>query len=298
MSSISYDVTGISDIGNRSALLQTHLENDVSILILLVSIVYNGVDNSLNVTFAEDLPRDQLEIVGNDFLIIVFDYVPGIDFYTSGPRSVYNGAKSAPNELSDYNEGFTQGSVVYFNGLIYTNIDNTPGAAIWTPINPGDFGFFTTRSGLVVSDNATLDGWDIPAGVYYDNSGGAFNRTTGIFTVTESSIYSMKAIINYETSEPITAQLGAGSTPSFEIRRNVVTPETLIAGTIPVLDVNITSVLTLRTILSSAEVILMGDISLNAGDEIYLEYVSSGLPTPLTLGVPPRDLYWSVHRIS
>ena len=60
----------------------------------------------------------------------------------------------------------------------------------------------------------------------------------------------------------------------------------------PILDVNIALVLTLRTILSSATVTLTGDVELQAGDEVELYYEADGL----TLGFN-TDIVWSIHRL-
>lgn len=61
----------------------------------------------------------------------------------------------------------------------------------------------------------------------------------------------------------------------------------------PILDVNIALILTIRTILSSATVTLSGDVELQAGEEVGLYYEADGL----TLGFS-TDIVWSIHRLS
>ena len=126
---------------------------------------------------------------------------------------------------------------------------------------------------------------------YYDL--GSFDPLTGVFTVSTTGYYSFKVTINYNTSAAITASLAGGVDPGFVLRRTSAPVTDLIAGNIPLLNVNVALVLTLRTILGNGLVVLAGDLHLIAGDLISLIYVADGLTIPLTLGGqnPPGIVY-------
>lgn len=87
--------------------------------------------------------------------------------------------------------------------------------------------------------------------------------------------------------------------PAFTIQRISPNPTTLVTGLLPILDVNILLLLTLRVILGSGEVTLLADAELSAGDTLGLFYVSNGLTVGLNLGSgAPSGVIWSIHRIS
>ncbi|MEG0471327.1 MAG: hypothetical protein RR588_03235, partial [Solibacillus sp.] len=78
-----------------------------------------------------------------------------------------------------------------------------------------------------------------------------FSPTTGLFTVPTTGRYSFEATINYTTTVPIADPLPEVIDPYFTIRRIVPTSTELINGLIPIFNVNINSVLVLRTILGN-----------------------------------------------
>ncbi|GAK01315.1 hypothetical protein [Geomicrobium sp. JCM 19055] len=141
-----------------------------------------------------------------------------------------------------------------------------------------------------------MDSW-LTASPFFTGTG--FNATTGTYTVPVSGRYSIKAIINYRSTATITAQIGTGVNPAFTIQRISPNPTTLVTGLLPILDVNILLLLTLRVILGSGEVTLLADAELSAGDTLGLFYVSNGLTVGLNLGSgAPSGVIWSIHRIS
>lgn len=141
----------------------------------------------------------------------------------------------------------------------------------------------------------TIGGFSAAAPFYND---GSINLVTGVFTAPATARYAFKATITYAQTATITAQIAAGVNPAFRLRRtNVAT--TLIAGQVPVLDVNVALVLTLRVILGAGEVALAGDVELNAGDTVELQWVADGLTINLNIGGDQTPgIVYSCHRLS
>lgn len=163
----------------------------------------------------------------------------------------------------------------------------------------GSPGFAVTRNGLSMTTTGIIGNWTTPSDVYYNLIGGLFNTTSGVFTVNRTGYYQVKASLSYSTTASITAAIGSGVVPVVELARNVTTPESLIVGAFPILDVNIALLLTLRAILGSGEVVLTGDIHLNAGDQVFIRYVPDGLTIPINLGGSMgRGLFWSVSYLA
>ncbi|MEG0921055.1 MAG: hypothetical protein RSD57_14935 [Comamonas sp.] len=71
--------------------------------------------------------------------------------------------------------------------------------------------------------------------------------------------------------------LGATVNPAFQIYRGAPTATALASSPLPVLDVNMALVLTMRTVLGSASVPLDAELHLDAGDIIELRYAADGL---------------------
>ncbi|NGP44495.1 collagen-like protein [Bacillaceae bacterium SIJ1] len=169
------------------------------------------------------------------------------------------------------------------------------------PIGPtgGDItsvGFSASRTPATVSANTVLDNWTVTS-PYYGSPD--FNPTTGEYTVPATGRYSIKAIISYQTTAALSVSLGSGINPSFVVQRTSPTPTNLVEGLFPLLNVNVALVLTLRAILGNGQVILQGDVELNAGDVISILYQSDGLTIDLNLGGgSPEGTIWSVHRLS
>ncbi|SDD39079.1 hypothetical protein SAMN02799630_03567 [Paenibacillus sp. UNCCL117] len=145
-----------------------------------------------------------------------------------------------------------------------------------------------------LTTGATLSGWNVSSPFY---SGTGFNNTTGKYTVPATGRYSIKATVNYSTTAAITISQGAGVDPAFVIRST--NNGDMITGQLPVLNVNVALVLTLRTILGSATVTLDGEVDLMQGDVIELVYVPDGLTIPINVGGNSNQgVVWSIHQMT
>ncbi|MEK4425588.1 stalk domain-containing protein [Solibacillus sp. FSL K6-1523] len=159
-----------------------------------------------------------------------------------------------------------------------------PGPAGGT--NNANVGFSASSTTM---DSGTISmNWNVQS-PYYSSSD--FDPATGIFTTPETGKYAIKATVNYKTHAAANISLGREIDPMFTVKLNGNTD--LIMGYLPILDVNIALVLTMRTILSSATVTLVGDVELQAGDQVELYYEDDGL----TLGFD-ADIVWSIHQLS
>lgn len=156
--------------------------------------------------------------------------------------------------------------------------------------------FSVARDSFALAPATTTIGGFSAAAPYYND--GSINLATGVFTAPATARYAFKVTLTYAQTAAITAQLGAGVDPAFRLQRtNVAT--TLIAGQVPILNVNIALLLTLRVILGNGEVVLAGDIELNAGDTVELQYVADGLALNLNIGgAQTPGIVYSCHRIS
>lgn len=163
-------------------------------------------------------------------------------------------------------------------------------------VNPTQIGFSATTSAAGVAATADLTGWSTAAPFY---NSGAFNATTGAFTVPVTGTYQITANISYQTLAAISVAIGAGVNPYFEVYRSAPTNASLLQSYLPILNVNIALVLTLRTILGNGTVPLSGTINLTAGDVINLRYVASGLTVGLNLGSTlTNGIVWSISRVN
>lgn len=115
---------------------------------------------------------------------------------------------------------------------------------------------------------------------FYDSTN--FNATDGEFTVPTTGRYSVKILVNYQSTAAISVDIGAPN-PAFVLRRTTPASTDLITGIFPILNVNVALILELRAILGSGQVILVGDVELDAGDVIGLFYVADGLNINLNL---------------
>ncbi|WP_309252361.1 stalk domain-containing protein [Paenibacillus spongiae] len=156
--------------------------------------------------------------------------------------------------------------------------------------NFAETGFSAFLPQLNTAQSARLTGWSTAAPYY----GGANFNPTGSFVVPATGKYTIKATINYQLTAPQNVSLGAGVNPYFSIKRTAPSQTELLKGYLPILDVNIALVLTLRAALGSGTVTLEGDASLTAGDTIELFYESSGM----TLGLNISNVVWSMHQIT
>jgi len=185
-------------------------------------------------------------------------------------------------------------------GLLVYQTNGTAGfyyfdGATWQPFMFGvaasPAGFTATLSSLTVNANSAINGYNT---LYADGTG--LNAGAGTYTVPTTGRYSISATINYSTTAAITVGLGAGVNPRIALRVNGT--ETL-SGLFPILNVNVALVLTLRAILGSGTVVIAGDVPLNAGDVLDLQYVASGLGINLNLGGTgtTNGIVWSVRKL-
>jgi hypothetical protein len=142
-----------------------------------------------------------------------------------------------------------------------------------------------------------LSGWSVASPYFEDSTG--FDELTGNYTVPATGTYSIKATINYAATAAISLSLGAGVNPYFVVRKTSPVPTDLVAGHMPIFNVNVALVLTLRTIVSNGVVTLEGEVDLDAGDIIGLFYEADGLTVSLDLGSPEvtPGIVWSVNQI-
>lgn len=167
--------------------------------------------------------------------------------------------------------------------------------ATWQPFMYGvpaaPAGFTATLSSLSVSANSLISGYNQ---LYADGTG--LNTAAGTYTVPTTGTYRVSATVNYSTLAALSLSLGAGVNPKIAFRRNGT--ETL-SGLFPILNVNVALVLTLRVILGSGTVVIAGDVPLNAGDVVDLQYVANGLTVNLNLGGTgtTNGIVWSVRKL-
>lgn len=133
-----------------------------------------------------------------------------------------------------------------------------------------------------------LTGWTANAPFYADT---AFDTASGTFVVPTAGTYQISSVVNYSTASAVTVSLGAGINPAFEVRRNGT--DVLAQAKLPILNVNIALLLTLRTVLGSSAVPLDAEVQLNAGDVVGLYYNANGM----TLALNVQETNWSIHRI-
>ena len=105
---------------------------------------------------------------------------------------------------------------------------------------------------------------------------------------------------NYATTASLSVSLGANVNPAFVVQRTSPTVINLISGSFPILNVNIALVLSLRAILGSGEVVLVGDVNLSAGDIIGLYYIANGLNLNLNLSIVAGQpgVVWSMSSLN
>ncbi|MBD2863348.1 S-layer homology domain-containing protein [Paenibacillus oceani] len=149
-------------------------------------------------------------------------------------------------------------------------------------------GFSAKLTNMNTSASGQLTGWSV-ATPNYDASG--FNEATGDYIVPATGKYAIKATLNYQTVTAVTTSLGAGIDPRFTIKQNGTD---LLSGYLPVLNVNIALVLTLRSVLGSGTVTLEGEALLMAGDMINLNYDADGMNIALNVG----PVNWSIRQLS
>lgn len=165
----------------------------------------------------------------------------------------------------------------------------------WQPfmygVSSAPAGFSATLASLSVTGNSTISGYNQ---LYADGTG--FNGPAGTYTVPTTGRYRVSATVNYSTLAALAVSLGAGVNPRVALRVN--NTETL-SGLFPILNVNVVLVLTLRVILGSGTVVIAGDLPLNAGDVLDLQYIANGLTVNVNLGGTgtTNGIVWSVRKL-
>jgi len=186
-------------------------------------------------------------------------------------------------------------------GLLVYQTDGTTGfyyynGTDWTLVGtPSLTGFCSSIPAASVSASTTFTIWNTSAPFY---NTGNFDATSGEFTVPATGNYLISATIPYKTTAPVTISQGAGVNPYFEVVRTNPVTTSLLQGSLPMLDVNIALVLTLRSILGSGTVTIAGSVELTAGDVLTLNYNANGLTIPLNMGGGlGSGIVWSVTKL-
>ena len=156
--------------------------------------------------------------------------------------------------------------------------------------------FSASRTAFTLAPTTTtISGWTVTS-PYYSHA--SFDPATGLFTVPTTGRYAFKVTINCANTGAVGAQQAAGVDPAFVLRRTAPVVTNLIAGQFPLLNVNIALLLSLRVILGDGQVVLAGDVELNAGDVVALQYVSDGLTISLNIGgAQTPGIVYSCHRL-
>ena len=186
-------------------------------------------------------------------------------------------------------------------GLLVYQTDGTTGfyyynGSAWTLVGtPSLTGFCGSVSAASVSSSTTFVIWNTSSPFY---NTGNFDATSGEFTVPATGNYLISATIPYKTTAPVTISQGAGVNPYFEVVRTSPSTASLLQASLPMLDVNIALVLTLRSILGSGTVTIAGSVELTAGDIITLKYNANGLTIPINMGGGlGSGIVWSVTKL-
>ncbi|GGH25175.1 hypothetical protein GCM10007423_09190 [Dyadobacter endophyticus] len=164
---------------------------------------------------------------------------------------------------------------------------------VWRPLHSGDaVGFTATKNALAINASGSINDFNQEYA-----AGPGLNVVTGAYTVPETGIYHVSAIVNYSTTAAVSVSLGAGVDPKINLRANGVTNK--LTGNFPLLNVNVALVLSLRAILGSGTVVLSGDVPLTAGDVLDLYYEADGLSITLNLGSGGTDngIVWSMRKL-
>ncbi|WP_236338955.1 hypothetical protein [Paenibacillus plantiphilus] len=157
-------------------------------------------------------------------------------------------------------------------------------------------GFSAFLATLTLAASGQLTNWSV-ANPYYGNAN--FNPVTGNYTIPVTGRYSIAATINYSTTAAISAVLGAGINPFFVVQRTSPAVTNLVSGLLPILNVNIVLLLTLRAVLGNGAVTLAGEVTLSAGDVVGLFYNANGLTISLNIGSGATNgVVWSMHEIT
>lgn len=165
--------------------------------------------------------------------------------------------------------------------------------AVWKPLHSGDaVGFTATKNAMAISASGSISNFNQEYA-----AGPGLNAVTGTYTVPETGIYRVSAIVNYSTTAAVSISLGAGVDPRINLRVNGVTNK--LTGNFPLLNVNVVLVLSLRAILGSGTVVLSGDVPFTVGEVVDLYYEADGLSINLNLGSGGTEngIVWSMRKL-
>ena len=158
------------------------------------------------------------------------------------------------------------------------NTNSSPGsdATVWSVLAAkGDSASagvsFSASTATAMASTATFTNWSVAA-PFFGHAG--FDSASGLFTVPETGYYRINGQANYKMASALAISLGSGVDPQISIDRNG-TP--VVVGNLPIFNVNVALVLTLRTLLTSATVPVQADLYLTAGDTISMSYNANGL---------------------
>jgi len=186
-------------------------------------------------------------------------------------------------------------------GLLVYQTDGTTGfyafdGSTWKLVGtPALTGFCASVSAASVSASTAFTVWSTSSPFY---NTGDFDATSGEFIVPATGNYLISATIPYKTTAAVTTSQGAGVNPYFEVVRTSPSSASLLQAYLPILDVNIALVLTLRSILGNATVTIAGSVELTAGDIITLNYNANGLTVPIDMGGGlGSGIVWSVTKL-
>ncbi len=150
-----------------------------------------------------------------------------------------------------------------------------------------------------ISASGTLGNWTTSPIPYYEsddfNSTTYFDGVTGEYTVPDTGYYHVKFVFNYDMDTVPSSNLGSG-TPYISLIRNTVD---IARSPLPIIDVDIPSVLTMRSLLKTGSAVISANYRLGAGDVIAVAFNDDGetLPT-LNIGTDKIITLFSAHRFA
>lgn len=148
-------------------------------------------------------------------------------------------------------------------------------------------GFSAFKTGVSANSNYTFVNWNTDS-PYYGSPD--FSTSSGLYTVPDTGNYSIEATINYSAGT-LNAQTGDDQNPYFSVESGSTI---ILKGFLPILDVSIFTLISLRALLGTGQVTLAGEASLTKGSTLGLNYRPGGL----TITINFNSVVWSVYRIT
>ena len=152
-------------------------------------------------------------------------------------------------------------------------------------------GFSAFKLSASASTNLQFTGWTVTSPYFISTN---FNTTTGIYTVPATGRYSIEATINYNTAAALSVSIGSDVNPAFEVNRSSPAT-TILSGLLPLNNLDIALLFSLRAILGGGTVTLAGEASLSIGNALGL-YFNADTMAGITLNF--SNIVWSVYRIT